>query len=148
MGMSSRQVSATKTISVAPEKIFDVLADPAQHPRFDGSGTLQAAPSNSPQRLGPGSTFGMGMKMGVPYKIQNTVVEFEENRLIAWRHAGGHRWRWQLTPEGEDATTVTGTFDWSTAKLPLLISVTPMPKRNQAALARSLDRLASLVSGS
>lgn len=146
--MSSRQVSATRTIAVAPEQIFDIIADPARHPEFDGSGTLRSAPAGSPQRLGPGSTFGMSMKMGMPYKIQNTVVEFEENRLIAWRHAGGHRWRWQLTPEGEGTTTVTGTFDWSTAKAPLLISLTPMPKRNQVALAKSLERLTSLVTTS
>lgn len=143
--MSSRQVSVTRTVPAAPEQIFELLADPAKHPFFDGSGTLQAARNNSPQRLGPGSTFGMDMKMGVPYKIQNKVVEFEENRLIAWCHAGGHRWRWQLDPGTDGTTKVTGTFDWSTGRIPLIISLSPFPKRNRAALAKSIDRLASLV---
>ena len=31
-----------------------------------------------------GSTFGMSMKVGIPYSMTNTVVEFEENRRIAW----------------------------------------------------------------
>ncbi|WP_329794017.1 SRPBCC family protein [Lentzea sp. DG1S-22] len=76
--------------------------------------------------------------------MENTVVEFEENRLIAWRHFNGHRWRWRLAPLGEDVTEVTETFDWSTARLPLLFDLSPVPRRNTASMKRSLDRLADL----
>ena len=32
-----------------------------------------------------GSTFGMSMKLGVPYSMTNTVIEFEPDRRIAWQ---------------------------------------------------------------
>jgi len=32
-----------------------------------------------------GSTFGMSMKMGLPYSMVSTVIEFDENRRIACR---------------------------------------------------------------
>ena len=73
-------------------------------------------------RLTLGATFGMKMKLGVPYPIENTVVEFEENRLIAWRHMGGHRWRYELEPV-DDGTKVTETFDWSTSKAPFALEI-------------------------
>jgi uncharacterized protein YndB with AHSA1/START domain len=143
--MTQRQVSATKTIDTTPEKIFELLADPAKHPLIDGSGTVKAAlTGNDDERLRLGSKFGMDMKMGAPYKIQNTVVEFEENRLIAWRHFNGHRWRWELEPAGDGRTKVTETFDWSTARIPVLISISPFPKKNEQGIHKSLDRLAEM----
>ena len=72
-----------------------------------------------------GSKFGMDMKMGpLPYRISNTVVEFEQDRLIAWDHFGKHRWRYELEPLGDGSTTrVTESFDWSTATIPKLIEL-------------------------
>ncbi|WP_216205734.1 SRPBCC family protein [Amycolatopsis aidingensis] len=142
--MGTRQVSATRTVSATPEQIFELLTDPAKHPLIDGSGSVLAARSQGPRRLELGSRFGMDMKMGASYKILNTVVEFEENRLIAWRHFNGHRWRWRLEPAGDGVTRVTETFDWSTARIPLLISLSSFPKRNKAAIEKTLDRLAEL----
>ncbi|QWF77457.1 SRPBCC family protein [Amycolatopsis sp. CA-230715] len=139
--MSKRQISVTRTIATTPEKIFELLADPAQHPLIDGSGTVRAARDGGPHRLALGAKFGMDMKMGAPYKIQNTVVEFEENRLIAWRHFNGHRWRWALEPAGEVGTEVTETFDWSTARFPFLIDISFFPKKNKQGIERSLERL-------
>lgn len=40
--MGSRQVSRTTIVATTPEKIFGLLADPAQHPLIDGSGTVRA----------------------------------------------------------------------------------------------------------
>ena len=40
----------------------------------------------------------MKMKILVPYKMMNTVVEFEEGSRIGWRHVGGHVWRYILEP--------------------------------------------------
>ncbi|WP_370942794.1 SRPBCC family protein [Amycolatopsis sp. cg5] len=138
--MGKRQVSVTKTVATTPEQIFALLADPAKHPELDGSGTVQAARSGNPPRLELGAKFGMDMKMGASYKIQNTVVEFEENRLIAWRHFNGHRWRWQLRPV-DGGTEVTETFDWSTARTPLLISLSFFPRKNKQGIERTLTRL-------
>ncbi|PRX51240.1 polyketide cyclase/dehydrase/lipid transport protein [Prauserella shujinwangii] len=144
--MSGRQVSVSRIVPAPPERIFDLLTDPAKHPLLDGSGTVRAAQAGGPERLELGSRFGMDMKMGASYKILNTVVEFEPGRLIAWRHFNGHRWRWRLEPVGEDRTEVTETFDWSTARFPLLLSLSPFPRRNRANMEKSLERLEKLVS--
>lgn len=149
--MGQRHISGTRTIDTTPEQVFDLLADPAKHPAIDGSGSVRSARTSSPRRLELGSTFGMDMKMGPSYKIQNKVVEFEENRLIAWRHFNGHRWRWELTPVGDeqtgDRTQVTETFDWSTAKWPWLIGISRFPQKNKDGIERSLDRLAEMFAG-
>ncbi|GAA3818254.1 SRPBCC family protein [Amycolatopsis tucumanensis] len=142
--MRKRQVSATRIVAAPPEKIFELLADPSKHPLIDGSGTVLAAQNGGPERLTLGSRFGMDMKMGANYKILNTVVEFDENRLIAWRHFNGHRWRWQLKPLEDGSTEVTETFDWSTARIPLLIDLSFFPRKNKQAIDKTLDRLVKL----
>lgn len=142
--MGRRQVSVSRTIATTPESIFDVLADPAKHPLIDGSGTVRGARTGGAQRLELGAKFGMDMKLGASYRIQNTVVEFTENRLIAWRHFNGHRWRWQLEPVGADKTDVTETFDWSTARIPFLLDISGIPQKNKGAIQKSLERLAEL----
>jgi uncharacterized protein YndB with AHSA1/START domain len=137
-----RAVSRSRVVNASPDAIFDVLADPSQHPSIDGSGTVKAAQPGVPARLALGSTFGMSMKMGAPYKIENTVMEFEENRLIAWRHFGGHRWRYELESV-DSGTKVTETFDWSTSKSPFMIELMQAPKRNAKAIEKTLERLAA-----
>ncbi len=87
----------------------------------------------------------MSMKFGVPYKIENTVVAFVENETIAWKHFGGHVWRYELRPGTEPGTTdVTETFDWSTSKSPLFLQLVGYPKRNAKAMEKTLDRMAAL----
>ncbi|MEU8079919.1 SRPBCC family protein [Catellatospora citrea] len=135
-----RLIRESRVVSATPEEIFELLADPAQHPLIDGSGSVLAA-RGAPRRLALGMRFGMDMRMGAGYRILNTVVEFEEGRLIAWRHFNGHRWRWRLEPAGDGTTQVTEEFDWSTARVPLLISVSWFPRRNRQAITRTLDRL-------
>ena len=86
----------------------------------------------------------MSMKMGpLPYRMSNRVVEFEQDRLIAWAHFGKHRWRYELKPV-EGGCEVTETFDWSTAKFPPLIERVGFPKKNLVAIERTLDRLVGL----
>lgn len=148
--MADRVVSVSRVIDATPEAIFDVLADPARHSEIDGSDTVKNTRGTS-KRLSLGSTFGMDMTMGpLPYRITNTVKEFEENRLIAWAHFGGHRWRYELDPvevDGEPATKVTESFDWSTCK-PVVgkgIELAGYPQRHPASMAASLERLADVV---
>ena len=95
-------VSVERVIAAQPEAIFDYLVDPAKHPQIDGSGTVQHA-KGEPQRLELGSSFGMAMKMGVPYSMVSTVIEYEPDRRIAWRthgptaigkYVGGRVWRY------------------------------------------------------
>ncbi|HVK22460.1 MAG TPA: SRPBCC family protein [Actinokineospora sp.] len=139
--MAYRQVSDTRIISAPATEIFELLADPDKHPLIDGSGTVKASRAKGRRRLALGDKFGMDMHMGLPYKILNTVVEFEENRLIAWRHFYGHRWRWQLADLGDGRTEVTETFDWSTARIGLLLELVKFPGKNLKGIRATLDRL-------
>src|SRR5436309_2280111 len=113
--VTERKVTGVTTVHAPAERIFALLVDPAKHPLIDGSGTVTAVREGSaPERLELGSRFGMEMRLGLPYRVTNRVVEFEQDRLIAWRHLGGHRWRWELRPIDERTTEVTETFDYST----------------------------------
>lgn len=143
-----RQVSVSRVIDAPADEIFAVLANPDMHPVIDGSGTVRAT-RGSPRRLEPGSKFAMNMRIGLPYPISNTVVEFEQDRLIAWRHWHHHVWRYELTPLGEAndtlRTQVTETFDWSKARSPWVVERMGFPDRHPPAMERTLQRLDRLV---
>ena len=134
-------VSVTVKVNADPATIFDLLADPAKHGEIDGSGSVQKAQSSAPARLSLGAKFGMDMKLGVKYKITNEVVEFDEPRRIAWRHFGGHVWRYILEPT-EGGTLVTEQFDWNTARSPLMMRVMSYPAKNRVSIEKTLKRLA------
>lgn len=135
-------VSVERTISAPAAAIFDVLADPRQHPVIDGSGTVQAVRDGAAARLSRGAEFGMSMKNGAAYKITNRVVEFEEGRLIAWRHFAGHRWRYTLTP------VAGGTHvreEWDPSRLRWVVRIAyrlvGYPERNRKGMVATLARL-------
>lgn len=140
-GVPARQISRSRVVAASPGAIFDLLADPARHPELDGSGSVRGSLSTGPRRLELGARFGMRMRLGLPYTILNTVVEFEEGRLIAWRHFSGHRWRWRLAELSGGRTEVTETFDWSTARSPRAIELLGFPDRNRKGIEATLDRL-------
>jgi uncharacterized protein YndB with AHSA1/START domain len=139
-----RKISRTRLIRATPETIFDVLCNPALHHKIDGSGTIIGHRNQEVERLKLGSQFGMNMRVGARYRITNVVVEFELNRKIAWRHFGGHRWRYELEPVLEN-TKVTETFDWSTSRGPLFLELLRYPDRNVRSIEKTLDRLGELV---
>jgi uncharacterized protein YndB with AHSA1/START domain len=141
----ARKVSITRTVRVPAARIFDALTDPAQHALIDGSGSVRGAHGDSTTRLRLGDTFGMDMRLGLPYRITNRVVEYEEGRLIAWRHFAGHRWRWELTPLDEQTTEVTETFDYTTAPVPLFLQLLGFPERNRRGIQATLDRLETVL---
>lgn len=141
-----RVTSRSIIVDVAPNVVFGLLADPGRHAEFDGSDTVQAPRSSSPERLSEGATFGMKMKFGVPYPITNTVVEFVENERIAWRHFGRHVWRYTLEPVDDGARTkVTEEFDWRPAIFPPALEVCNVPERNTRSIEETLRRLAALL---
>jgi uncharacterized protein YndB with AHSA1/START domain len=138
---SSRNRSASVTVAAPPATVFAIVADPRQHPRIDGSGTVRDAVSG-PDRLELGSRFGMSMKMGAPYRISNKVVEHEPDRLIAWRHVGLHRWRYELTPTADGGTEVTETWDLSHYPAPLRALLSGLfGEKTQAAIDATLVKL-------
>jgi hypothetical protein len=75
-----RSVSVSRVINAPAQKIFDILADPAMHPVIDGSDTVKKSNGSNPSRLSDGAKFGMSMRIGMPYRIKNTVVEFEDGK--------------------------------------------------------------------
>jgi len=151
---SSLFISVSRVIAADAQALFDVLADPAQHPRIDGSGSLKEVQPDGPRRLSLGAKFGMNMHLGTKYRILNSVVEFDEPRVIAWQHFNHHTWRYRFLPlESVDGsptgpkprTEVTEEWDARRAKNRLLLRLLRFPRRNRAAMVATLRRLAELV---
>lgn len=142
----SAKVISRSTIVPAPaQAIFDLLADPRRHSEIDGSGSVKGAEGDAPQRLALDSKFGMKMRIGLPYKMENTVVEFEEGRLIGWRHLGGHVWRYILEPV-DGGTKVTEQFDWNTNRAPLMLKIMRAETNNAKSIERTLQNLVRIFS--
>jgi uncharacterized protein YndB with AHSA1/START domain len=108
-------VTETRIVAAPRQLLFDLVADPSLHPRIDGSGTVLAQAADGPARLGLGVRFGMSMRMGLPYRISNRVVEFEEGTRIAWMHFSRAVWRWEFQ-DVDGGTEVRESFDWSSAR--------------------------------
>jgi uncharacterized protein YndB with AHSA1/START domain len=144
-----RVVSASREIAAGPGPIFELIADPAAQPRWDGNDNLSTAPAG--QRVHrSGQVFIMTLTGGSVR--ENHVVEFTEGRRMAWmpaevgRPRPGHLWRWELEPAGPSRTLVTCTYDWTrlTDEKRLIRARATTADR----LLASLDRLAALVEGS
>jgi hypothetical protein len=86
--------------------------------------------------------FGMSMRMGLPYRISNRVVEFDEGRRVAWMHFSRAVWRWEFA-DVEGGTQVTETFDWSRARSRTIMR--RFVPGNTVAMRRSLERLEQLA---
>ena len=108
-----RKVSRAAEVHAPARELFVIVADPRRHGELDGSGTVHDTVSG-PGRLSGGARFSVKMTWhGLPYRVTSRVTEFTEDRVVEWQHPLGHRWRWELTPLGEDRTQVTETFDYS-----------------------------------
>jgi len=142
---SRRSVRATRTIAAPAPVIFNFLADPGQHARFDGSDSVRGV-KNAPERLYLGARFAMDMKVGVPYLTRNVVVEYEENRSIGWHHFARFVWRYDLE-EVPGGTRVGESFTYGQPWALVIIRL-GLPKRNRRAMAASLERLERLVTSS
>jgi hypothetical protein len=139
----SEQVSDSITIDAPPDVVFAILAAPRQHSRIDGSGSVQSVISGPDRITAKGDRFVVRMKLfGVPYVIVNRVVEFEADRLIAWRHFTANRWRYELTP-ADGGTAVTETFDMSRADpvTDAVVRWAKFPERNRQGITETLARL-------
>lgn len=133
-------VSHSVVVPAPAQDIFNLLADPRRHSEIDGSGSVKAARVNAPERLSLGAKFSMDMRIVLPYKMTNEVVEFEEGKQIGWRHFGGHIWRYILEPV-EGGTKVTEQFDWNTNKSPFMLKVMKAVDNNSKSIQKTLDNL-------
>jgi len=111
-----RVASASREIAASSARIFELIADPTEQPRWDGNDNLSEAPPGQRVRA-VGEVFTMTTTKG--NVRENHVVAFEEGRLIAWRPAEpgqpplGHEWRWELEPLDAGHTLVTHGYDWT-----------------------------------
>ena len=140
----SNLATVERVIPAPATAIFDLLADPTRHREMDGSGTVREASEGS-RHLALGDKFAMSMKKGFGYTMENTVVEFEEARRIAWCHFNRHRWRYELEPVSEGSTLVTETFDGRTALFPPSLLLINALANNQVAVAKTLVRLKAFL---
>jgi hypothetical protein len=144
-------VSVERVIAAPPEKIFELLADPHRHKEIDGSGTVQGVRGTS-ERLKLGSRFGMSMRLGVRYGMTSTVIEYEENRRIAWQPRpaypvigpllGGRIWRYELEPV-PGGTRVRESWDISQERGKFMVR--SAADKTREAMERTLERIEQIV---
>ena len=146
-------VSVDRVINAPPGAIFAIVADATRHPEIDGSGQLVKAKEGASQHLTLGSTFGMSMKLGLPYTVSNTVIEFEQDRRIAWqtvlsgplgRFLGGRIWRYELEPV-DGGTLVTESWDLSQDKQAFFLKNPKVGQHTAASMSKTLERLAEIT---
>jgi uncharacterized protein YndB with AHSA1/START domain len=129
MTMADGYVSVSRRIEVPAERLFALLANPANHPLIDGSGMVRD-PVAAVTLSGTGDTFRMNMQHDEwgDYQMDNEVVEYQAGQLLVWQPArvevsgpeqqevirsAWYRWGFEFVPDGPDATMVTETFDCS-----------------------------------
>ena len=152
----SRDVlTVQRVIPAPPEAIFDLLVDPGKHPLIDGSGSVKQARSGG-RRLKLGDSFGMDMKLGVAYSTRNVVVEFEDNRRIAWQTLApaplhklvtGRIWRYELTPT-EGGTLVKESWDIRSEAALSKPGVRRMAQMTERNMTRTLERIERVLTES
>lgn len=138
-------VSSERVVRAPAETIFELIADPARQPEWDGNDNLAVAEEGQRVRA-VGDVFTVTLTKGTPRP--NRVVAFEESRVIAWRPAPtgepepGHEWRWELEPV-EGGTLVRHVYDWTD-----LTDAKRFEKARSTTaehLAASISRLAALA---
>ena len=151
--MEAHIVSVERVIAAPAADLFAIVADASRHPEIDGSGALVKPKAGAPQKLTLGTTFGMSMKAGVPYTTSNTVIEFEQDRRIAWmtvlagilgRYLGGRIWRYEFEPV-DGGTLVRESWDISQDKQATFLRRGKLPSTTAEGMSTTLGRLATLT---
>ena len=95
----------------------------------------------------------MSMRVGIPYSMVSTVIEFEDNRRIAWqtrppglvgRFTAGRIWRYELEPV-EGGTLVKESWDLSQDMQRWFLKVGPLPETTRKNMERTLARIEELT---
>ena len=144
-------VVVDRFIPAPPTDIFAILQDPARHHEIDGSGTVRDA-STPAQQMSLGSTFGMAMHWVVDYEMVNTIVEFEQDAVIAWQprpsnpvgklFVGGRIWKYVLVPV-EGGTRVTEIWDIRHERIPYVTR--GMAPRSRDGMTKTLERIEKVL---
>lgn len=138
-----QKVARQVTVKASASDVFDLVVNPHRHHELDGSGTVADHEVRGPRELRAGDKFTVAMKQfGVPYKITSTATTVETNRIVEWRHPLGHTWRWEMDEVLPGQTTVTETFDYSSAKVPRILELMKVPQQNARGITETLRKLA------
>lgn len=128
--MTQPSVAESRDINAPATRIFSILSNPALQPEVDGTGMLRSAVDNAViTKVGDVFFIEMTHWDRGDYVMENRVVEFEQDRRIAWEpvaqtsenhdfdsdsdHLEPRQWGWQLEPLSEESTRVTEFFDGS-----------------------------------
>lgn len=154
MTNSADVVTVERLIAAPPEAIFELISHPDRHQEMDGSGTVRDSKGEGQgQKMSKGSTFGMSMKMGMPYSMVNTVIEYEEGRRLAWqtrgpgfvgKFVGGRIWRYELEPT-DGGTLVKESWDISEESAATKLAVKGLGDKTKKNMAKTLERIEQIV---
>jgi Polyketide cyclase / dehydrase and lipid transport len=151
--MEGNVVSVERCIPAGPAAIFALVADAARHPEIDGSGSVRQVKAGAPEKLSLGATFGMSMKLGIGYSMVSTVIEYEEDRRIAWqsrppgfvgKFSGGRIWRYELEPV-EGGTLVRESWDISQDHQRAMLRLGPVGKHTAESMTATLEKIEEIV---
>ena len=151
--MTTERYVVTRNIPVAPAQVFALLADPVRHHDTEPGDWVRDS-KDTTRITGAGQIFGMNMYLdqaGGHYVTENLVNVFEKDRAIGWmpgiiddkgnHQPGGWSWRYDLSPNGDDGTDVTLTYDWSGTPQAFRDQVGGMPLFPEDYIAASLAAL-------
>jgi hypothetical protein len=122
-GAALERIEVTRQVAATPQRIFELLCDPAGHVAIDSSGMLLSADGAPVRHVGDSFVVHMDREalgdypMG-KYDVTVTITAFEQDRHLAWKILGrirpqiGHIYGYLLEPV-EDGTLVTSYYDWS-----------------------------------
>jgi hypothetical protein len=145
--------SVERVVPAPPEPIFTLVADARRHQDINGNGTVRDA-VEAPERLSLGATFRLNMDFKGPYTMVSTVIEYDENRRIAWQSRpwhgdakwrqlfGGRIWRYELEPV-EGGTLVRESWDLSEERSRWLVR--GYGRKTRVNMTRTLERIEALV---
>jgi uncharacterized protein YndB with AHSA1/START domain len=147
---------ATVTVPASPQRVFELLTDPARHSEFDATGMV-GRPAYPARLTRVGQVFVMNMTYRDGFHIEhyqsdNLVIALEPPRAVAWTtatHDGdplGWLWRYDVEPV-DDGAAVTLTYDWADA-LPENIRRFGVPLTDAEGLAASLRLLSEACKAS
>jgi uncharacterized protein YndB with AHSA1/START domain len=143
------KVERTIEIAATPERIYEVIMDPACLERWV---TIHAALENAPAgQLERGSTLTQRLQLaGRGFTVHWKVIENRPARKVVWEGRGPMRSHagvtYELTPNDDGGTRFTYTNEFALPGGPLRRVAEPVVRRvTTGELDRSLDRLRSMV---
>lgn len=121
--MAAERFDVTRQIAAPPERIFQIVSDPAGHVLIDSSGMLMSAEGQRVTKAGDEFVVHMDrealgdLPMG-KYDVTVIITRLVQDREIEWTISGKiqppirHLYGYRLEPN-DDGTLVTSYYDWS-----------------------------------